>query len=296
MSLDDIIATGTYGGTGALLSVALGWQPAFVIISARRTTGGAGSRCLAFKTDTMLAANYVQCTTAAAFVTTPGITLTTTGFNVGAATPINAAGFTYDYVALRAGEWLDTGSFSGTAPVTMNVALGRQPSFVFQSHGAGTIEQFVKADQEGGEECTGFAAAVQRYPVAGGVGITIGANGFSAQGAGPNTSGEIQHWCALHAFVGGNAHFESGTYSGTGVSQTITLGRQPRWLFIVARTPTPAGWAFKTDQMPANAEGRLVAQYDWATTVGATITATGFTTGTNNSVLGKSYYWLAGFF
>lgn len=295
MSLDNIIATGTYTGTAAALSVDLGWQPALVIISSRRTTGTAAQRAIGFKTASMSSAQYLMCNTAAALVVVGGITLTSTGFSVGTSAPINGVGFTYDYLAVRAGEWVDTGSFAGTDPLLTNVALGRQPSFIFLAASSGTVEQFVKCDQESGLECTGYAADVVLYPAAGTEGITLGTTSFRAQGPGPNGSGVTEHWCALYQLVGGNRHFESGVFTGNGTSQTVTLGRQPKWVLIVARTPTPARWAFKTDQMPGNAEGRLEAQYDWATTLGATITATGFTTGTANSVSGKSYYWIAGF-
>ena len=89
------IKTGTYAGTGSLVTVTLGFTPKYL----RILNITDGTETIDF-IDTMTAATDIKTDTAVAGVTTNGITLTTGGFTVGTDGAANTSGKTYHYFAI----------------------------------------------------------------------------------------------------------------------------------------------------------------------------------------------------
>jgi len=96
------------------------------------------------------------------------------------------------------------------------------------------------------------------------------------------------------------ARIATGTYTGNGSSQTITVGFQPKYIEIVDVTGTVYR-SIKIDTMPASDFMRtntvifLTDVVVYVTTGGITITSTGFTVGNQASInnSGDTYRWVA---
>ncbi len=289
MSLDRIIETGSYVGNGGTQSIAVGWQAGLVIIASTRPTGPAAGRGLAFKMPSMADDDFMECSGSAQFTTVDGVTLTSTGFDVGSDDVINRNTTIFHWVAIRAGPWIDTGSFVGDGGTTVSTR-NRQPSAVLHAQTTTPgIEIFLKFASQAANE-----AAVFRGALLGGTGVTLVSTGFEAA-LEANDSGETYDWVALFDLVGSTRHFETGSYTGDGgASQSISLGRQPIFIMIFNETAGDM-WAFKSDTMSDDDYGLLNANYSFENANGVTLVADGFDVGSDFNPLNDVHRFLVGY-
>jgi hypothetical protein len=266
LTLSRVIETGTYTGNGTSQTITIGWQPAFVQSVSTRTAGGPNQRGWAtkFSGQAGSTATKIQSTCS---VATDIITVTSTGFTVGADDSVNRSGETYHWWAIRECPCLDTGSYTGTDPTDLTLTLNRQPSWLFLSNQV-TDSIAIKYDQDAGN-------TIWRYTSSGGrvAGLTVDANGFTVTGADLNAV-EAYQYLSFYDLVGATRHFETGQYTGSGAGQTITLGRQPRIILIEGTASNKIG--LKTDTMADGAIGQIISTYSWEASVGPTVLSTGF--------------------
>ncbi len=288
MSLDIVIETGSYTGNGGTSTVTIGWQPALVVIHS--TAGTAANRALSIKSDSMPGDDFMECGTVAIATTTNGITLTSTGFQVGSDAAINTSTQTYYWMAIRTGPWIDTGSYVGnSAPGGQNIVLGRQPDMVLMCSLATIIKAGFISEGEPRDyfyETQWTRGAFAPNPV------VLTATGFNVSnliGDEWNTSGLTHHYVAFPN--GSTRHLETGFQSAAGSGTvTITTGKQPKAVWIWS--DTRAG--FKTADMPGDDAGKLDTQYSWDTASMITINSNGFTIGADFNVSAADVYtWLA---
>jgi hypothetical protein len=88
------VKAGTYTGTGAALSVTLGFRPTYLKVF-NQTDGDTTVEFI----DGMTAATGIVTTTAVAAVASQGITLASTGFGLGTDAGANETGKVYLYIA-----------------------------------------------------------------------------------------------------------------------------------------------------------------------------------------------------
>lgn len=86
-------AAGSYTGTGAAQSIAIGFQPSYIHVV--NISGAVSSRRGGFKTVSMVGNNAIQHDGS----TTTGITITSTGFDLDTAAMFNRSGDTYAFYA-----------------------------------------------------------------------------------------------------------------------------------------------------------------------------------------------------
>lgn len=289
MSLDVVIQTGSYTGNDATQSVAIGWQPALVLTFIDKG-GGPANRAIGIKTPEMAGDDAMMCSSAAVFLTTNGLTLTSTGFDVGSDTRINSSGDTVYWMAIREGSWLDTGSYTGDDPTDVDVALGRQPGFLFVSQVTATIAQLFKMTGQASDVCAEFVTAVADVNA-----LALQSTGFQATNE-ANDVGETFDYVALYTLPGSTRHLQSGSYTGDGSAPlAIALGRQPKAVFIHDESGT-GEIGFKTETMSSADFAALSTAYAMNTTGnGITITSTGFTVGSIFDVGSEVYNWVAFF-
>ncbi len=287
MSLDRIIETGSYVGNGATQSVAVGWQPGLVIIASSRPTGPAAGRCLAFKVPSMADDDFLECSGSAQFTTVDGVTLTSTGFDLGSDDVINRNTTIFHWVAIRAGPWIDTGSFVGDGGTVVSTR-NRQPSVVLHAQStAPGIEMFFKF-----ATMPANTAAVFRGSMLSSSGLTLISTGFEASGE-ANDSGETYDWVAFFDLVGSTRHFETGSYTGDGnASQSISLGKQPKFVMIYNETSQDM-CAFKSDTMSDDDYGLLNSNYSFES--GVTLVADGFDVGSDFNPSNDVHRFLVGY-
>lgn len=95
-----------------------------------------------------------------------------------------------------------------------------------------------------------------------------------------------------------NRNIDTGSYSGNGSSQTITIGWQPALVMVVStRTSGPGAGRAVSFKLPGMASANSMfnnveADYD---TNGVTITSTGFSVGSEDGLnrSGVTFYWMA---
>ncbi len=90
---------------------------------------------------------------------------------------------------------------------------------------------------------------------------------------------------------GATNHFEEGTYTGSGVGQTITLDRQPKAVLLYNEA-NPRLF-YKTSDMAADTHAELAAAYNWVSPGEITLSATGFSVTGNADGSGDTIRWLA---
>jgi hypothetical protein len=292
MSLDLIIDSGSYSGTEASLPITIGWQPCLVIIASSRSSGPAAGRAIAFKSSDMSGSFGWLCDVDAEY-TTDIITLTTTGFTVGSDVRVNNDGTTFYWVAVRAHPAIDCGQYVGDIEPTQEITLNRQPSALFQFTLADPLNPTVfnvwmKAGAMLGSFASRFRSQILWLEFI----ATFISTGFTA-GSATNGSTATYAYVALYNLVGSTQHFDTGGYVGSAGSNVITLGYQPRFVFVWAGDNEKAG--FKIDTMPSDEGGTLGTQYDWTAGL-LTITSTGFTVPIASDVneADIDYHWLAG--
>jgi hypothetical protein len=290
MSLEKIIATGSYSGDGASQSISIGWQPAMVMIVSSRTTGPSTGRGVAFKFADMAGDDFACCETEAVYTTSNGITLTSDGFSVGSDDCINKNAQTFYWVAFRECPAVDTGSYTGGG-TGQTITTGRQPDavFIFDSTSSVVKTMHWKFSSMASAYCERFD-----YDLNGADVITLASNGFTVSGS-ADASGETFYWVAFYNDKQPTRHTECVTWSGDGGGdKTVTLGYQPKFV-LICRDLDPAEYDdmdFKTIDMASSGRGELHTDYTWETGGTCTISSTGFTTDQNAS--GETYYALVG--
>lgn len=289
MSLDIIIETGSYTGNSATQSIAIGWQPALVMIASARTSGPAAGRALSFKLPDMVGDDFGECSSGFGLTTLNGITLTSTGFDVGSDDVINDSGFTFHWVAIREGPAVDSGTYTGSGGTT-NVTTGRQPSVVLcpQVTPPGP-EMLWKFASQASDAMVSFESAI-----VGSTGLTLVSTGFDATNE-ADDSGETFDWVALYDIVGSTRHFETGSFTGDGnASQSISLGRQPKFVMIFNET-SGAEYGLKSDTMAGDDYALLDTAYSFDTTGGITLVADGFDVAADFNTLNDVYRFMVGY-
>jgi len=119
------LAVGSYGGTGATQSIAVGFQPNYVIVM----SGGANQ---VVHTSSAMTAGESMEFAATSAVTLVITALQATGFQVGTDARANAAGTNYHYVAWKTvtGK-MNVGVYTGNAVDNRNITgVGFQPAYV----------------------------------------------------------------------------------------------------------------------------------------------------------------------
>jgi hypothetical protein len=286
MSLDLIVATGSYTGNGGTQSISIGWQPA-VVMTFDTKGGTPNNRACSLKLPDMAGDDVLLCSTTAVFLTANGLTIVSDGFDLGSDQRINGSGDTYHWVAFRAGPWIDTGTYTGDDPTAVTVTTGRQPGAVLAGQVSGTIAQFWKMAVQAGATVAEFITTVISVN-----GITIQSTGFQASDN-ANDVGETFDWAALYPVPGSTRHFETGEYTGNGVNpQAIALGAQPRAVFVfdVANVDL----FFKTDTMASADVADLTTAYAFDTSGnGITLSSTGFSVGSLLNTNTSTYQYMA---
>jgi hypothetical protein len=288
VTLSRVIETGTYTGNGTSQSITIGWQPAFVQAVSTRTAGGPNQRGWATKYSGQSGStsNKVQSTCQ---VATDIITIDATGFTVGADDSVNRNGETYHWWAIRECPCLDSDSYTGADPTDTALVLNRQPTWIFLSD-QNTASVAIKYEQDADN-------TIWRYNTSGGrvAGLTIGSTGFTATGAELNDNGAVFMYLSFYDLVGATRHFETGSYTGSGAGQTITLGRQPRIILIEGTGSNKIG--LKTDTMPDGGIGQVISTYTWGASVGPTMLSTGFSVPVGSwDTSAEVYNYVAGYF
>ncbi|HUU21635.1 MAG TPA: hypothetical protein VM389_03785 [Phycisphaerae bacterium] len=286
MSLTKNIDTGSYAGNGTSQTVTIGWQPAEVIIVGDRTGGPTGGRAACFKDSAMADDDFLEVRQTTQITTANGITLTATGFSVGSDAVINNSGNTFYWIAFRQSPWVDVVTWTGDGVGGgQAITTGRQPlrvrmaqvsgaeAFLFKHHSAGA----------GGIHYETTGAVVDPL-------ITMQATGFLVQ-ADANLSAESYAAVVQYRDSGSTQHLEEGSFTGSGVGQTITLGQQPKVLLILNET-NPRIF-FKTGDMPTDNHAELSSAYNWMSPGEITITATGFSVTGNADASGDTIRYLA---
>jgi hypothetical protein len=288
VSLNNVIQTGTYTGNGTSQTITIGWQPAFIQACSTRTAGGPGQRGWATKLPNQATSTAVKIQSTCS-VATGIITITATGFTVGADDSVNRSGETYHWWAIRDAPQVDSGQYVGADPTDVTVTLNRQPTWMWASDQTSDNIAFKTAQDAGSN--------IWRYSTSGGTvaGMTFAATGFTATGAELNVNGNTFHYLSFFDLVGSTRHFETGTFTGTGVAgQTITLGRQPQVLLVMGQASNRLG--LKTDTMPNGALGQITSTYSWQATATITIASTGFTTAAGDyDASGEVFSYIAGY-
>lgn len=293
MSVNNIIETGTYVGNSSTQSIIIGWQPALVMTIKATTGGGPSTRCWSFKFASMPGAEFCECADEAKMTVADGITITSTGFDLGSDGVINDSAITYHWIAVRAGPWIDTGTYTGDGGSSNAIALGRQPSYLMTCGAANSI---FRMNLKHGDE-TGTHAEFATATTIQTSGLTLTSTGFTATAALlTNENTEVYHFCAIYEQVGANRHWELGSWTGDGSApQTVTTGRQPKVIVAFGITGNDDMWVFKTDTLPGDDYGALANAYLFDDAGGPTLTATGFTVGADQNVQDTVYRYIAGY-
>lgn len=287
MSLNNVIQTGTYTGNGTSQTITIGWQPAFVQACSTRTSGGPGQRGWATKLPNQATSTAVKIQSGCS-VATDIITITSTGFTIGADDSVNRSGETYHWWAVRDAPQIDSGTYVGTNATDLTLTLNRQPTWAWVSNQTTDNIAFKNAQNAGSD--------IFRYATSGGVvaGLTFGASGMTATGTDLNALGDTFHYLSFFDLVGSTRHFETGTYTGGAVGQSITLGRQPHVLIVEGMSSNRLG--LKTDTMPNGALGQIGAIYTWQSANTLTINATGFAVAVGDyDADGEVFNYVAGY-
>jgi hypothetical protein len=120
--------------------------------------------------------------------------------------------------------------------------------------------------------------------------VTMQSTGFLVQ-QDANLSAESYSAAVMYRDSGSTQHLEEGTYTGSGVGQTITVGQQPKAL-IIYNEANPRIF-LKTGDMATDAHGELSSAYNWLSPGDITITATGFSVTGNADANGDTIRYLA---
>ena len=285
MTLSLIRDTGSYGGNSGTQSFVLGFQPAAIWIVNDRTTGTTANRAECLKLAPMSGATYMSNNSNATIKTTNGITINSDGFSVGSNDDINDTGSTYYWTAIKAGPWLDVGTYSGTGG-SQSILLNRQPIYVTIAEDGATDSSIWKTELAAGATAmrkTGSVASSSPL-------VTLTSTGFDSAGL-ASTSGSTYYYLALYRVVGATQHFETGSYTGNAATLSVALGFQPSSLLV----SDPSSVTHKFPSMADDDMGVLTGTHSWEVANGLTLTATGFDVGSLAAINSNSvvYNYLA---
>ncbi|KPK66712.1 MAG: hypothetical protein AMS21_00740 [Gemmatimonas sp. SG8_38_2] len=288
MSLEKIIASGNYSGNGVSQSVVIGWQPALVVIFSEDTTKGA----IGYKSASMAGSDYLACSDDAEALS-DGITLTATGFSVGDGDEVNRSGITFRWTAIKAGPWIDTGTYDPSPGGYYQVVTGRQPAMVLVANILATPAFWWKGlvAFSGNTAAGRFDSDMSVIPSGPFPEILITSTGFTVQ-TGPS-SPQVYHYVCLYNLRQPTQHVESGNYVGDGSgAKVITLGYQPQFVLLFGNEGTNFS-AQKHVESSGHDANVLDTNFSFESSQ-ITISATGFTVDTSHNQSGVNYCWIAG--
>lgn len=292
MTQERIFKQGTYVGNASTQSIATdGFKPACVMAWSHATAGPASGKGSWFKGASMAGDDYFAVNGGTVLeITANGVTLTSTGFDLGSANESNKSGVTYSYLAIKEGPWIKTFSYTGDGVDPQVFGFGdRKPGFAFVA----TVDDGVAANERlgfwfddvaiavnhVGWDDTGGGDRFHEFTDNAGFIPTPDTNDLEARGA-FNTNTKTYHAVVLarHAstrFL--RAQFESAS-SGDSSDVVIKTGSKPELLLIAV--DTLAGEVYwKTPSMPGDDAYQWneseVNAYDAA--AGITLDADGFT-------------------
>lgn len=293
MSLDLVLEVGTYSGNGSTQSISIGWQPAVVIILSSRRGGPATGRAFSLKTTTMAGDDFLASNTAGEYVTTNGVTLTSTGFDLGSEDQVNRNTVDFFWLAIREGPHISTGSYTGDAsdPRTISVG-GKQPALVYLAR-TGTDDVLW---HKNALMTTDWAASFVTQLAISNPFITLVSGGFEVEDT-VNLTSNTYHWFAMSALPGSTRHWRGGTYTGDDSDpRTIAVGIQPLFIFIShGGDPGVAELNYTTIDVADDMGGRLQDAWNWDpnSNVMQSI-ASGIDVGGDMNSSSHVYSWIAG--
>lgn len=305
MSYNRVSETGTYTGNGGSQNIIIGpdWSPTLVIIMSNSSV--AASAGITLKLNAMPGSTCAVFQTAVVNTTTNGITVLSTGFNVGSNGNINTAGITYYWIAVRAGPWSDGNTYVGNGGATnTNLLLGRRPTIYFNSGLTIATPNIimhadfigpadgVSIDFIGAFDTQWTQSSANREIRSAEYGITYevpGTDGLTA--ARCLASAQTFYSLGLYDVVGTRI-FEVGSWDATKpATTTISLDKQPKWVIVTGNTL----WGGKTNDMAGSSYSSGAATATFAASNGITINSIGFTLGTNFTGASDFGFWYVGY-
>lgn len=260
------IATGTYTGNGTLQDVALSFRPELVII-APETAEHVGIKIEDFwcgRSNVLSATDsYIS-----------GAKLTDDGFSLGQGTRMNGSGVAYHYLAVARSASFGM-SFAG---LQGNGASGR----VVSIDDATLTPAAVLAKRDSTREGVLQVAANVSALLAGGGTVSGAISSLTAGGFTVSSSvyvneydpgAELGEGIDFIAFESGD-HFVATTYTGTGATQDIALGFQPKAVLIARISGSTVTARLKIDTMSGD-NAKALSDAQAMAAQGITFTATG---------------------
>ena len=276
------LATGSYTGNGAdnRQFTGVGFQPDVVIIKSAQARAGI------IRTSTMTGDAAKNVSSAGALAANLVQSLDTDGFTVGSSQDVNWSGYTYYWVAMKAGSDLSVGAYVGNGIDNRSITgVGFQPVWVI-TMGNGDQSVFRPASLTGGNSylMTGTGQVTNRIQALQADGFQVGSN------INVNESGTTFHYIAWAA----SAQVVQTTYTGNGTdNRSIAgVGFQPQMVWVKRATANYAVWR------PASLAGDRTLY--WRASAASTnriqaLEVDGFQVGTDNEVNQNSqtYHYLA---
>lgn len=289
---------GVYTGDGAASkTITTGFQPGLVIVK-RSTAVAAHFRTASMATGRTEFFTSTAANTAGAYINS----FAATSFAVG--TTNNASGGTYYYIAYKAGGTNFTeGTYSGDGLDNRNITgLGFTPSFVLVKNSTSTTTNNRRSVMSTVQHL-GDSSSYVGDAVADGTNAIQSLSSGSFQvgtGVNVNASGNTMYWFAFGGDPGpssasGDFLMDTGTYTGTGVSQSITGISFAPDLVMIKAGDAATYTVFRTRMMYGDNTAYLanaVANFAGGITA---LNSNGFTVGTDTSVNGSgtTYEWQA---
>jgi len=288
---------GTYGGTGTSdRDITTGFQPG-IVINKRTTNVSAHFRTASMPT------NQSDYFTFTANDTTGGLikSFASNSFKVGATD--DTSGATYNYIAFATGSTVAReGSYTGDGTDNRNIdGLGIAPAWLFIKNDTSVTDTSRRAvmstDQHNGDLASFPSDTVTDLP---NYIQQLRSDGFqTGTGPGVNEAGATMYWFAFSGVPpqpAGTGTFKmiTGTYTGTGVTQTISgVGFTPD--LIILKDTAANYMLFRTSLMAGDRTAYLSAAASDFTAGITSTNADGFTIGTSGLVntTGNTYHWQA---
>jgi hypothetical protein len=297
----DCTATGTFcvnsytgDGTATHAITTVGFQPNMVMVKGSGATQGI------FRTSSMgtnVAQNF-----SVSNESTDGTrfkTLDATGFTVGNGSPVNTSSATYYYVAFKNSSGIfSEGTFTGDGTASKSINVGFKPNYMWiKNSNATTPDSSAFSLTESNGDYSGIADDganktdwIKSLDTSG---FTVGA------AAGANENGKTIYWFAFAGATtptaSGTFTMKVGTYSGTGVAQSITgLGFSPDLVIIKDETGSNYS-AFRTRLMKGDTTNLVISTIGEFPNGITSLDSDGFSVGTTEFVnaSGTSYSYQA---
>jgi len=267
------MASGSYTGDATdNRSIAVGFQPDYVIVKDTNNTEGAA------RSSSMVGDVSKPMGSLTAFTADHVQSLTATGFTIGTNNRVNRSGRIYHWVAFKANsQAMKVGTYNGNGTTQSITGVGFQPELVILM---GNNAQRAAARYSGAARTYGFDAST---------GVTTGVTAFSADGftvgaaAEANSNGVAYHYVAFNDVANS---ISVGSYAGNNTDNRsiATPNFQPEFVMVGAddaATGRSANWR------PSSLAGDST-QLFTATAAGTNriqaLQATGFQLGTSTDV------------